>query len=107
GRWQSITQRQSVEGLSVSAAYSLKFKAQVWLAQLSSGIWPTLPDGATQCHNAWLGLSSLVHNPTQGKLKRLTTDEILPQVNWSYWGDMAGIYGKDQHGFGHSLWANN
>lgn len=106
-RWQDITQRQLAEGLSVSRQHSVKFAAQVAWAQLSAGIWPTLPDGATQCHNAWLGLSSLVHNPTQGKLRRLTTDRLLPQVNWSYWGDLAGIYGTDKHGFGHSLWDNN
>lgn len=106
-RWQQISQRQLLEGLSVSAQHSLKFSQQVVLAQLGSGIRPTLPDGATQCHNAWLGLSSLIHNPTQGKLKRLTTDPLLAQVNWSYWGDMAGIFGKDEHGFGHSLWSNS
>ncbi|MGP9799500.1 DUF6351 family protein [Rheinheimera sp. NSM] len=105
-RWRDITQRQLTEGLSVSRQHSLTFAMQVAWAQLSSGIWPTLPDGATQCHNAWLGLSSLVHNPTQGKLKRLTTDSLLPQVNWSYWGNLALIYGKDPDGFGHSLWDN-
>ncbi|HEX5793643.1 MAG TPA: DUF6351 family protein, partial [Rheinheimera sp.] len=105
-RWQSLSQRQLLEGLSVSPEHSLKFSAQVALAQLTEGIWPTLPQGATQCHNAWLGLSSLVHNPQQGKLKRLVDDRLLAQVNWSYWGDLASIYGVDQHGFGHSLWDN-
>lgn len=105
-RWQDISQRQLLEGLSVSAQASLKFGWQVALVQLSQGIWPTLPQGASQCHNAWLGLSSLVHNPAQGKLKRLTTDPLLPAVNWSYWGSMADIYGRDAHGFGHSLWGN-
>lgn len=106
GRWQSLAQRQLLEGLSVSPEHSLKFSAQVALAQLSEGIWPTLPEGATQCHNAWLGLSSLVHNPHQGKLKRLVDDKLLAEVNWSYWGDLASIYGVDQQGFGHSLWDN-
>ncbi|GAB60593.1 DUF6351 family protein [Rheinheimera nanhaiensis] len=105
-RWQSLSQRQLLEGLSVSPEHSLKFSAQVALAQLTEGIWPTLPQGATQCHNAWLGLSSLVHNPQQGKLKRLVDDRLLAQVNWSYWGDLASIYGVDQQGFGHSLWDN-
>ena len=106
GRWQSLAQRQLLEGLSVSSEHSLKFSAQVALAQLTEGIWPTLPQGATQCHNAWLGLSSLVHNPHQGKLKRLVDDKLLAEVNWSYWGDLASIYGVDQQGFGHSLWDN-
>ncbi len=106
GRWQSLAQRQLLEGLSVSPEHSLKFSAQVALAQLTEGIWPTLPQGASQCHNAWLGLSSLVHNPQQGKLKRLVEDKLLAEVNWSYWGDLASIYGVDEQGFGHSLWDN-
>ena len=106
-RWQSLTQRQLLEGLSVSGQQRLKFSAQVALAQLTAGHWPTLPQGATQCHNAWLGLSSLVHNPKQGKLKRLVDDRLLAEVNWSYWGDLASIYGQDEHGFGHSLWDNS
>jgi hypothetical protein len=105
-RWQDITQRQLAEGLSVSPQHKLKFATQVAWSQLNAGIWPTLPDGATQCHNAWLGLASLVHNPTQGKLKRQTTDALVSQVNWSYWGDLAGIYGRDAAGFAQSLWDN-
>ncbi|MDX1677240.1 DUF6351 family protein [Arsukibacterium sp.] len=105
-RWQDIKQRQLLEGLSVSASESLKYRQQVALAQLSAGHWPALPAGATQCHNAWLGLSSLIHNPHQGKLKRLTTDALLADVNWSYWGNMAQIYGRDAQGFGYSLWDN-
>ncbi|KKO48317.1 hypothetical protein VT06_12345 [Arsukibacterium sp. MJ3] len=105
-RWQDLQQRQLLEGLSVSTEYPLKFALQVVLAQLGAGVWPSLPRGATQCHNAWLGLSSLIHNPHQGKLKRLTTDPLLTQVNWSYWGSMADIYGRDSQGFGHSLWDN-
>ncbi|KKO45100.1 hypothetical protein WG68_11735 [Arsukibacterium ikkense] len=106
-RWQDLGQRQLLEGLSVTTEHPLKFAPQVALAQLSAGIWPSLPHGASQCHNAWLGLASLIHNPHQGKLKRLTTDPLLAQVNWSYWGNMADIYGRDSQGFGHSLWDNH
>ncbi|MBU2069452.1 MAG: hypothetical protein KKE08_08020 [Gammaproteobacteria bacterium] len=104
--WQHGARRQLLEGLSYSTEYSSKFDSQISLTQLLNGERPTPMHGATQCLNAWLGLSSLVHNPHQGRLKRFVTDPVLPQVNWSYWADLQAIFGTDKQGFAHSLWDN-
>jgi len=105
--WQSMAQRQLIEGLSTSEQQSVRFRWQISAAQLLAGQWPTPARGASQCINAWFGLSSMVHNPHQGRLKPFTSPELRQQIHWSYWQDLVEIYGRDQHGFAHSLWDNS
>ncbi|MDR7120560.1 DUF6351 family protein [Rheinheimera soli] len=104
--WRQGVNRQLLEGLSYSSDSSSKYSAQISLAQLLSGLWPSPMYGASQCLNAWVGLSSLVHNPQQGRLKRFVRDELLSQVNWSYWADLHSLFGTDEQGVAHSLWDN-
>lgn len=105
--WQDWQHRQYLEGLSSAATEKVRFRWQITLSQLLAGYWPTPAKGATQCINAWFGLSSLVHNPHQGRLKPFTTAELRHNTQWSYWQDLAEIYGTDATGYAHSLWDNS
>ena len=104
--WQDWQQRQLVEGLSTVPDQQVRFQREISAIQLLSGIKPTPMEGATQCINAWFGLSSVVHNPNQGRLRPFVAPTLLQSTHWSYWEDLVDIYGRDEHGFAHSLWDN-
>lgn len=105
--WQQMANRQAVEGLSTSEQQQVRFRWQISAAQLFNGNWPTPARGASQCINAWFGLSSMIHNPYQGRLTPFTVPAVRQNTAWSYWQDLVDIYGTDQHGFAHSLWDNS
>lgn len=104
--WQDWRHRQWLEGLSTVPDQQVRFAQAISIAQLLSGIRPTPMQGATQCINAWFGLSSMVHNPGQGRLRPFVSPELLKTQHWSYWEDLVDIFGRDKHGFAHSLWDN-
>ncbi|CAM5179950.1 DUF6351 family protein [Alishewanella longhuensis] len=105
--WQQMANRQAVEGLSTSETQQVRFRWQISAAQVLNGYWPTPAQGASQCINAWFGLSSMIHNPHQGRLTPFTVPALRQSTHWSYWQDLVEIYGTDQHGFAHSLWDNS
>lgn len=104
--WQAAEHRQWLEGLSASPSLARKMAWQTPWLQVAKGRWPAELDGATQCSNAWFGLSSLIHNPNQGRLDRFVSDDIYPQVHWSYWEDLVPIFGRDERGFARHVWNN-
>lgn len=104
--WQSADKRQAVEGLSVQPDKTPRFSALLGLNQLLDRHWPLLPQGAGQCHNAWSGMSSLLNNPQQGRLRPVVNTALLPKTEWSYWRDVAVIFGEEQNGFARSSWGN-
>lgn len=104
--WQSWQHRQWVEGLSTVPDQQVRFGREISAIQLLSGKKPTPMEGATQCINAWFGLSSMVHNPYQGRLRPFVSEAVLQSTHWSYWEDLVDLYGRDEHGFAHSLWDN-
>ncbi len=104
--WQPWQHRQWLEGLSTVPDQQVRHRNAISAAQLLAGLKPTPMQGATQCINAWFGLSSVVHNPRQGRLRPFVAPELLQQQHWSYWEDLVDIYGRDEHGFAHSLWDN-
>ncbi|MCH8536346.1 MAG: DUF6351 family protein [Alkalimonas sp.] len=104
--WQSWRHRQWVEGLSTVPDQQVRYRREISAIQLLSGMKPTPMEGATQCINAWFGLSSMVHNPHQGRLRPFVSDAVLKSTHWSYWEDLVDLYGRDEHGFAHSLWDN-
>lgn len=104
--WQDWQHRQWVEGLSTVPDQQVRYQTEISAIQLLSGIKPTPMEGATQCINAWFGLSSMVQNPHQGRLRPFVNEAVLKATHWSYWEDLVDLYGRDEHGFAYSLWDN-
>ncbi len=61
--------------------------------------------GATECTNAWRGLSPLTLNPHFGTAPGISLPDQL-STEWTHWGDLVNIYGTDASGFARSPWDN-
>ncbi|WP_261389196.1 DUF6351 family protein [Ferrimonas balearica] len=105
-RWQDFDARPSVEGLNAVAGFDQRAPFLEPLNQLIRGHWPRWPDGSSECINGWFGLSSLIHNPHQGYLRPMFSDDVVRQTHWSYWEDMHQLLGRNEQGFGRSTWDN-
>jgi hypothetical protein len=105
-RWQNLSERKLVEGMNSldNAEQRAGFLQPV--NQLMAGIMPVIPEGNSECINGWFGLSSFVHNPKQGFLRPIYSDDVISEVHWSYWQDNVWLFGHDKHGFAHTTWDN-
>jgi len=104
--WQHWPNRIYVEGMN---AINGETHASAWLEpvnQLLMGRWPVSAKGNSECINGWFGLSTFVHNPSQGFLREFFADDIVANTQWNYWEDMVNLYGRDQQGFANSAWSN-
>ncbi len=67
---------------------------------------PGYPEGASECINAWRGLSPLALNPHFGTAPGVT-DEQQAATEWTHFADLINIYGVNpDDGFANSTWDN-
>jgi len=106
GYWQEFANRVDVEGLYASDKVEQKAGFLTPINTLLDGKRPYFPSGSSECINGWLGLASYIHNPKQGFLKPMYSSAVVRQTHWSYWEDMAQLYGRDEQGYGKVTWDN-
>ena len=98
--------RSAIEGMNALAEHQQKAGFLTPMNQLIQGIWPKLPQGNSECINGWFGLSTFINNPRQGFLRPYFADNVSEQVNWNYWEDLNGLFGRDANGFAKTTWDN-
>ena len=91
GMWQTWPNRTLVEGMNASATWPNPYRGNA--------------PGSTECVAGWRGLSPLALNPNFGTAPGYNAAVYGP-VEWTHWGDLVNIYGKDEHGFARSPWDN-
>ncbi len=94
-RWTDWDLRQAIEGLNATDA--VENEAAV--------LQPYLPQGATECMNAWRGLSPLALNPNFGTAPGISPEDQV-STEWSHYADLINIYGEAADGFAASTWDN-
>ncbi len=94
--WRTWVNRSLLQGLNASATMPNPYAA----------VMPYMPTpGSTECINGWRGLSPLALNPHFGTAPGYDPAVHGP-VEWTHWGDLVNIYGKDETGFARSPWDN-
>ena len=104
--WNDWNRRRLIEGMNAINDFPQRAGFLQPVNQLMAGFVPSLPKGNSECINGYFGLSSFINNPKQGFIRDFFHPKVVKQVNWSYWQDMADIFGRDQQGFGLSTWDN-
>ncbi|GAA5217933.1 DUF6351 family protein [Corallincola platygyrae] len=105
-KWSDWNLRRSILGVNTKQGHIHRYAWLQPINQLAAGVWPEYPDGNSECHNGWFGLTSLVHNPKQTYLRNYYSDNTKAAVNWTYWEDMVALFGRDKHGFANTTWDN-
>ncbi|HEX7222261.1 MAG TPA: DUF6351 family protein, partial [Candidatus Limnocylindrales bacterium] len=94
--WRTWLNRTLIEGMNASSIITNPYAA----------VMPYMPTpGSTECINGWRGLSPLALNPHFGTAPGYNPAVHGP-VEWTHWGDLVNIYGKDETGFARSPWDN-
>jgi hypothetical protein len=94
-KWADWGLRSAIEGFNATDAVD----NQAALVQ------PYLPDGATECMNAWRGLSPLALNPHYGTAPGISLADQL-STEWTHYGDAVNIYGVGPDGYANRTWDN-
>jgi hypothetical protein len=94
-RWADWELRQAIEGLNASDA----------VENQAAPLQPYLPPGATECMNAWRGLSPLVLNPRYGTAPGISPEDQV-STEWTHYGDAVNVYGVAADGFAARTWDN-
>lgn len=106
--WQRWEHRSLVQGLNADSEAANRYAATTLAARLLQGRWLSLPPlrGSSSCVTGWRGLTPLVSNP------RFTPDAVnfnaavADQTKWSYWDNLAYLFGTDEDGFALRTWDN-
>jgi hypothetical protein len=106
GRWLDWEQRQKIEGMNGINGFEHPYAFLIPLNQLLEGVRPSLPKGSSECVSSWFTSSTFFYNPHQGFIKPYFSPEVVKRVNWTYWQDLAQIYGVDEQGFARTTWGN-
>lgn len=94
-KWANWENRIEIEGLNALNGFDNDFLA----------LLPFLPQGSSECVNAWRGLSPLVLNPHFGTVPGISpADQVATE--WTHFGDAINIYGTAADGFAASTWDN-
>ncbi len=94
-KWKDWDLRSAIEGLNASAL----------VPNAAAQLQPYLDPGATECMNAWRGLSPLVFNPLFGTAPGISpTDQVTTE--WTHFADAINIYGTADDGFAARTWDN-
>jgi len=94
-RWKTWTNRTLLEGMNASNT-------------LPNPYTGGLP-GLTECINGWRGLSPLALNPNYGSADNQQLFEpqaAVAAIEWSHFGDIINIVGKDTDGYARNYWDN-
>ncbi|MBW8183155.1 DUF6351 family protein [Shewanella nanhaiensis] len=105
-KWRDWEQREKIEGMNGINDFDHPYTFLVPLNQMIAGAWPSMPNGSSECVYSWFIAATFFYNPKQGFVKPYFSDEVKEQVNWTYWQDLAQIYGTDKHGFARTTWGN-
>jgi len=104
--WLDWHKRQAVEGMNALNDFPQRAGYLQPVNQIMAGFVPSLPSGNSECINGYFGLSSFINNPRQGFLRDFFHHDVVKQVKWSFWQDLASVLGKDNLGYGLSTWDN-
>src|SRR5690606_19651838 len=74
-------------------------------ANQAAPLQPYLPTGATECMNAWRGLSPLALNPNYGTAPGISPEDQAT-TEWTHYGDAVNIYGVGEDGYANRTWDN-
>ncbi len=105
-RWRDWEQREKVEGMNGINDFEHPYEFLLPLNQIFAGAWPNMPGGSSECVYSWFFSATFFYNPKQGFLKPYFSDSVQSQTNWTYWQDLAQIYGTDDKGFARTTWGN-
>lgn len=105
-KWKDWEQRENIEGMNGINGFEHPYTFLVPLNQMFAGAWPSMPNGSSECVYSWFIAATFFYNPKQGFVKPYFSDEVKEQVNWTYWQDLAQIYGTDDNGFARTTWGN-
>lgn len=105
-RWDDWDDRRYIEGMNSLNGMSQVVGFLQPLNQIIAGVFPSYPDGNSECIQGYFGLASYINNPRQGFLRDYFHPSLIAKVNWSYWQDMVGLYGEDEYGIARSTWDN-
>ncbi|MCP4035912.1 MAG: hypothetical protein GY733_03165 [bacterium] len=94
-KWADWENRTEIEGLNAVNGIDNDFLA----------LLPFLPQGASECVNAWRGLSPLVLNPHFGTVPGISPGDQVA-TEWTHFGDAINVYGTAADGFASSTWDN-
>ncbi|MGB3737384.1 MAG: DUF6351 family protein [Ilumatobacter sp.] len=94
-KWADWNNREWIEGMNASNEVSNPYQA----------VEPFLPDGSSECVNAWRGLSPLTLNPNYGTAPGVTPEQQAA-VDWTHFDDLINIYGTADDGYAASTWDN-
>ena len=94
-RWADWELRSAIEGLNATDA----------VENDAALVQPYLPKGATECMNAWRGLSPLTLNPNFGTAPGISPADQA-STEWTHFADLINIYGRADDGFAASTWDN-
>jgi hypothetical protein len=94
-KWADWSNRTELEGLNALNGFSNPFLP----------LTPWLPQGSSECVNAWRGLSPLVLNPHFGTAPGVSPGDQV-STEWTHFGDAVNIYGVAADGFAASTWDN-
>ena len=72
---------------------------------VSFGLTPWVPQGSSECTNAWRGLSPLALNPNFGTAPGISPEDQA-EVEWTHFADLINIYGRAEDGFARNTWDN-
>ncbi len=94
-KWADWENRPEIEGLNAINGFDNDFLQ----------LFPFLPQGSSECVNAWRGLSPLALNWHFGTAPGISLED---QVNteWTHYGDAVNVYGVAADGFAASTWDN-
>ena len=91
-QWRQWSNRSLLEGLN---AVDVGVSSEIPL--------PWMPaEGASECRNAWLGLSALALNPHFGDAPGVDQGS----VEWTHFADAVNVYGRAADGFAARTWDN-
>ncbi len=106
--WRDWESRSLLQGLAADNEAYNRFAPAQRAADFLTGRWNRLRGlrGSSECVSGWRGLTPLISNPHFVDTDLYYADEVLQQVDWTYWGDLAHIMGTDEHGYAHDSWDN-
>ncbi len=94
-RWATWTNRVLLEGMNASNTLPNPYTGGV--------------PGLTECINGWRGLSPIALNPNYGQASNQELFEpqsALAATEWSHFGDIINIVGRDADGYARNYWDN-
>lgn len=105
-RWRDHEARRQVGGLNALNGVDNRYAVLYPPNLLLQGRLPRWPAGASECVQGWRRLTPLVLNPRFTPRAEHYAEALRAQVNWTYWDDLAPIYGLDGEGHGRRTWDN-